>query len=77
MHDAVTRNQWFVQQTVPKNSIIEKRSSGGYTINRTKFHKALKGMFEDWLVQLRAGDAALRGKMRDRMNHIITAHYAF
>jgi hypothetical protein len=77
MHDAETRNQWFVQQTVPKNSLIEKRLGGGYTINRTKFHEAVKATFEDWVAQLRTGDATLHDKMRDRMNQIIKAHYAF
>jgi hypothetical protein len=77
MHDAETRNQWIVEQTIPTNSIIEKRTSGGYVINRTMFHQALKATFEDWIAQLRAGsDVALLRNMRDRMNQIIAKHYA-
>jgi len=75
MHDAETRSQWLVQQTVPENSIIQKMAGGGYRINRTKFHDALKATFEDWVADLRAGDATLRKNMRDRMNKIIATHY--
>lgn len=75
MHDAETRNQWIVQQTIPKHSIIQKRTSGGYVINRTKFHKAVEATFKDWITELSAGDAPLRRNMRDRMNEIIKKHY--
>jgi hypothetical protein len=53
-------------------SWLEGEGNRDHQLNRTKFHHALKATFEDWIADLRAGgDAALRGKMRDRMDQII------
>jgi hypothetical protein len=76
MHDAETRKRWLVEKTVPRQGVAEKRKSGDYVLNRTRFHSALKTTFKDWVSKVRKGDVPLRGKMRDRMNEIIAKHYA-
>ncbi len=76
MHDAETRKRWLLGRTIPGGVIPQLKKSGEYQLNRTKFHKAVKGTFEDWVGKLRGGDGVLRGKMRDRMNQIIATHYA-
>jgi hypothetical protein len=76
MHDAETRNQWLIEKTVPRDTIAQQTENGDYVLNRTKFHGALTAVFDDWVAKLQRGDAALRGKMRDRMNGIINRHYA-
>jgi hypothetical protein len=76
MHDAETRNRWLIEKTFPRDTIAHQKKNGDYVLNRTKFHGALTAVFDDWLAKLRKGDAVLRGKMRDRMNQIITNHYA-
>lgn len=75
IHDAETRNHWLVEMTVPKTSIAESNPAGGYMINRSKFHKAVRDTFRDWVDLLRSGDASLRARMRERMNDIIAKHY--
>ncbi len=76
MHDAETRNRWLVEKTVPQHVIAEKNKRGDYVLNRTKFHIALKAALGDWIKKLRDGDAAMRNKMRKRMNEVIAKHYA-
>jgi hypothetical protein len=75
MHDAETRGGWLVEKTVPRDAIAKKNKNGNYVLNRTKFHKAITAAFEEWLLNLRAGDPVLRQNMRDRMNQIISKHY--
>jgi len=75
MHDAETRSRWLVERTIPRDTIARKNNSGDYEINRTKFHEALKGAFEDWLAKLRSGHASSRDNMRNRMEQIIAKHY--
>ena len=72
MHDAETRSNWMVEMTVPRSVIMERSAGGQYRINRTKFHKAVRATFEDWMVRLRAGDTSLRKNMRLRMDDIVT-----
>jgi len=74
MHDAETRSRWLVKKTVPRNAILEARD-GGYVLNRTKFHRALVSVFEDWVGRMRAQNQGLRTKMRARMNQIIAKHF--
>jgi hypothetical protein len=76
MHDAETRSRWLVRKTVPRDAIVRKNKDGNCELNRTKFHNALKAAFKDWVAKLRSGDAALRGRMRQRMNEMIAKHYA-
>jgi hypothetical protein len=76
IHDAETRQGWLVGRTVPSGIMPQTDKNGGYRLNRTKFHGALKATFEDWIAILRAGGSPLRGKMRDRMNQIIEKHYS-
>ena len=76
MHDAETRRGWLVEKTVPWNAIAKKDKDGNYVLNRTKFHKAMTAVFEEWLRSLRAGDPTLRKNMAERMNQIIAKHYA-
>jgi len=76
MHDAETRNRWLVEMTIPRNRIAEQNAAGDYVINRSKFHRAVRGTFEDWLHGLRSGDGGLRRNMRARMDEIIAKHYA-
>lgn len=76
MHDAETRKRWLVEKTVPRDEILQKNKNGDYQLNRTKFHRALKSAFEDWIAKLRVGNPELRDKMRMRMNQIIAKHYA-
>jgi hypothetical protein len=65
-----------VGRTVPSGVIPQMNKAGGYKLNRTKFHNALKATFGEWIAKLRAGDVALRKHMRDRMDQIIAKHYA-
>jgi hypothetical protein len=76
MHDAETRNRWLIEKTVPRDTIAQQGKNGDYVLNRTKFHGSLTVAFDVWVGKLRKGDAALRGKMRDRMNGIIEKHHA-
>jgi hypothetical protein len=77
MHDAETRGLWLVEATIPKGTIVKRDvAGGGYVLNRTKFHKAVRGTFQDWLDTLRAGDVDSRLNMRKRMDEIIAKHYA-
>jgi hypothetical protein len=76
MHDAETRSRWLVKRTVPRDVIARKNKNGDYELNRTKFHNALRAAFNDWVARLRKDDAALRSKMRNRMNEVIAKHYA-
>jgi len=76
MHDAETRNHWLVEKTVPRHVIAQKNKRGDYVLNRTKFHSALRATFGDWVKKLRDGDAAMRSKMRKRMDEVIAKHYA-
>jgi hypothetical protein len=75
VHDTETRKGWLVRMTTQKQ-IVEKDISGVFILNRTIFHQALRGVFEDWLAKLRAGDMAMRDAMRRRMNEIIDKYYA-
>jgi hypothetical protein len=74
MHDAETRNGWLLVKADP-DSVVPAGKAGEYRLNRTKFHNALKGTFEDWIEKLRGGDQELRRNMRKRMNQIIAKHY--
>jgi hypothetical protein len=74
IHDAETRKGWLIGKTVPSSAMPEPEKNGGYKLNRTKFHGAVKATFEDWIVKLRAGDTDLRDKMRRRLNEIIDKH---
>ena len=76
IHDAETRSRWLVEKTVPRSIVPQVNKQGDYVLNRTMFHGALKAVFEDWIARLRAGDVVSRGNMRNRMNQIITKHYA-
>lgn len=76
IHDAETRKRWVVGKTIPAGVIPKMKKTGEYQLNRTKFHRALTGAFEDWITLLRSGDATLRGNMRQRMDQIIATHYA-
>jgi hypothetical protein len=76
IHDAETRRGWLIGKTVPSSVMRQPEKHGGYKLNRTKFHHAVKVTFEDWVAKLRAGDADLRSKMRRRMNQIISKHFA-
>jgi hypothetical protein len=75
VHDTETRKGWTIRMT-PQTKTIERDLSGGWILNRTMFHSALKTAFEDWIAQLRAGDETLRENMRRRMDEIINKHYA-
>jgi hypothetical protein len=75
MHDAETRSRWLVAKTVPPDVICRRNQAGDYKLNRTKFHIASSAAVKDWVAELRSGDPALRGKMRNRMNQIIKKHY--
>ena len=74
IHDAETRRGWLVGKTTPSSVTPQRDKAGGYKLNRTKFHYALKGTFEDWIARLRADHPGVRAKMRDRMNQIIAQH---
>jgi hypothetical protein len=74
IHDAETRKGWLVSKAIPPSVVPRLERDGGYRLNRTKFHAALKATFADWISKLRAGDADLREKMRNRMNEIIGSH---
>lgn len=76
MHDAETRKRWIVEATIPRDCIAEQNAAGDYVINRSKFHKAVRDTFEDWLRMLHSGDRRLQKNMRTRMDEIITKHYA-
>jgi hypothetical protein len=76
MHDAETRGLWLVEATSPNGAIISGDAAGGYVLNRTEFHKAVRGTFQDWLDTLRKGDKTLHNNMRKRMDEIIAKHYA-
>jgi hypothetical protein len=76
IHDAETRSRWLVERTVPRNIVPQLNKQGDYVLNRTRFHGALKAEFEEWIIRLRAGDVALRDRMRQRMDQIIAKHYA-
>jgi len=74
VHDAETRNGWLVGRTTPPTVVPQPDKAGGYRLNRTRFHRALQETFGDWIAELRAGDAGLRNKMRNRMNQIVARH---
>lgn len=74
IHDAETRRGWLIGRTTPSGVVPQPVKTGGYRLNRTKFHQALKGTFNDWIADLRAGDIDLRSKMRSRMNQIVDRH---
>lgn len=76
MHDAETRGLWLVEATIPKEAIVRGDAGSGYVLNRTEFHKAVRGTLQDWLDSLRTGDKDLRINMRKRMDEIIARHYA-
>jgi len=77
MHDAETRKGWRVEKSIPRYSIIDQSKHGGYRINRTMFHEALKAAVADWIKELRRGqDSDLRENMRHRMDQIIKIHNA-
>lgn len=71
MHDAETRSGWVVEKMIPKDAIVKQNARGQYVLNRTKFHEALRSVFEAWIEKLRAGDEDLRKNMRNRMKKII------
>jgi hypothetical protein len=73
-HDAETRRGWLIGKTAPSSVMPQREKSGGFKLNRTKFHNALTATFDDWIAELRAGDVGLREKMRNRMNQIIGKH---
>ena len=60
----------------PQNSMVEQDSRGGYVLNRTMFHEALKSALFDWITKMRRGDDGLRDKMRRRMDELIDKHFA-
>lgn len=74
IHDAETRKGWLVERTTPSGVTPQRNKAGGYRLNRTMFHIALRKTFEDWITALRAGDGGLRNRMRDRMDQIIAKH---
>jgi hypothetical protein len=74
IHDSETRHQWFIERSKPAGKIVERDPSGNYTLNRNLFHTALEADFDDWLIQLRSGNANARDKMRSRMDEILVRH---
>ena len=68
------RKGWLVGMSTPYGVEPQPDKAGGYRLNRTKFHGALKDTFEDWITSLRAGNTGLRKRMRDRMNQILAKH---
>jgi hypothetical protein len=71
MHDGETRKGWLVEKTVPKKLIVEQIPGGGYRLNRTKFHEAVKRTVKEWIEGLYADRKGFRENMRRRMDDII------
>jgi len=70
LHEAETR-KWVIWRNKPKNRILEVRT-GGYAVNRTEFHKALKFEFEKYLQELRTPvNRDLRMRFLKKMNDVV------
>jgi hypothetical protein len=74
IHDTETRKGWLIRMEA-QSKIVELDGAGSHILNRTMFHATLTTAFKDWVKQLRAGNTALREKMRSRMDEIIKKHY--
>lgn len=74
MHDAETRSRWLVEKTVPEHAMLEVRD-GNCVLNRSLFHRAIKTVFSEWILELRHGNAEVRKNMAKRMNALIASHY--
>jgi hypothetical protein len=62
IRDAETRKGWLVGRTTPRTVVPQADKSGGYRLNRTKFHQRLKATFDDWIAGPRLATSALATK---------------
>ena len=74
LHQAQTKKKSIIHYRIgtPVLAWIDPNDiSQGISLNRTKFHREVKNIFEDYLLELRKGrDLNLRRKMQRKMNFI-------
>jgi hypothetical protein len=70
LHDAETRGGWLIRKSDPKDKILERRDQQ-YVLNRTRFYKALKAEFRDYLARLRRSSSEdARNNFLKKMDNI-------
>jgi hypothetical protein len=70
LHDAETRGGWLIRKSDPRQKILDRRGDQ-YILNRTKFFKALKAEFCDYLARLRQPtNPELRSNFLKKMDDI-------